>query len=96
MTSVGLCGINRDMKGTERTHFSTKPRKLVPLVRLTELRVNNGWTHSDLAYRAGIDPKTVRMAEAGFRPGPRVQYAIASQFELKPTELWPIQLRAAA
>ena len=63
-------------------------------VQLMELRINQGWTPADLAFRAGIDQKTVRLVEAGWRPGPRVQYAIANQFDLVPTDLWPLTREA--
>lgn len=76
--------------------MGSRPRKLVPHIELMELRINNGWSRADLAYRAGISEKTVRMAEAGFRPGARIQFAIAKQFGKKPTELWPIESGVAA
>jgi lambda repressor-like predicted transcriptional regulator len=45
---------------------------------------------NDLAKRAGIDGGTVRLAEAGHVPSPRIQFAIASVFGLLPTDLWPM------
>lgn len=53
---------------------------------------------SDLAYRAGVSAKTIRLAEHGFVPGPRIQFAIAQVFELSPLDLWPLetQIRVAA
>lgn len=62
-----------------------------PHLRLQELRINAGLTPNDLAYKARISGKSVRMAEAGFLPGPRVQFAIAQVFELKPLDLWPLE-----
>ena len=56
-----------------------------------ELRVNAGMSPNDLAYRVGVAGKTIRMAEAGFIPGPRVQFAIAQVFDLKPLDLWPFE-----
>jgi DNA-binding XRE family transcriptional regulator len=61
-----------------------------PHLRLKGLRINAGLSPNDLAYRAGMTGKTVRMAEAGFVPGPRVQFAIAAQFGLLPLDLWPL------
>ena len=61
----------------------------VPHQRLKELRVNAGMSPNDLAYRAGVTGKTIRMAEAGFVPSPRTQFAIATVFELRPLDLWP-------
>lgn len=45
---------------------------------------------NDLAYKARVSGKTIRMAEAGFIPSPRVQFAIVSVFDLKPLDLWPL------
>lgn len=58
--------------------------------RLRELRIQAGMSPNDLAFRARISGKTIRMAEAGFIPSPRIQFAIASVFELKPLDLWPL------
>jgi DNA-binding XRE family transcriptional regulator len=58
-----------------------------------ELRINEGLSPNDLAYRAGVSGKTVRMAEAGFLPSPRVQHAIARVFERQPTSIWPLHLQ---
>lgn len=60
-----------------------------PHLRLQALRVNAGMTPNDLAYRAGVSGKTIRIVEAGFIPGPRVQFQIASVFNMKPLDLWP-------
>lgn len=84
------------MKAQKGTRIAASGRRLVPLVELMELRINNGWSRSDLAYRAGVSEKTIRMAEAGFRPGTRIQFAIAKQFDKKPTDLWPLKSGVAA
>ena len=47
-------------------------------------------TPNDLAYKAQLSGKTVRMAEAGFIPSPRTQFAIAGVFGLSPLDLWPL------
>jgi transcriptional regulator with XRE-family HTH domain len=65
-----------------------------PNRRLQSLRVNEGLSPNALAYRAGVSGNTIRMAEAGFRPSPRVQFAIAEVFELRPLDLWPIEEQA--
>jgi hypothetical protein len=44
-----------------------------------------------LAFRAGISGKTIRMAEAGWLPTPRVQFQIAAVFDLAPLDLWPLE-----
>lgn len=65
-------------------------RRRIPNRELMGLRINAGMTPNDLAYRAGVSGKTVRMAEAGFVPSPRVQFAITSVFNLAPLDLWPL------
>lgn len=62
-----------------------------PNRRLQELRLNQGLSPNDLAYRAGVSGNTVRMAEAGFTPTPRVQFSIARVFDLSPLALWPLE-----
>lgn len=61
--------------------------------RLVALRVNEGLSREQLAYRANVGRETVRLAEGGFVPGPRVQFAIAEVFGLKPLDLWPIEMQ---
>lgn len=73
-------------------------RRRTPNRNLQALRINAGLSPNDLAYRAGVSGKTVRMAEAGFIPSPRVQFAVAQVFGKLPTDLWPLeqQIRVAA
>jgi DNA-binding XRE family transcriptional regulator len=63
----------------------------VPHLRLKELRVNAGMSPNDLAYRVGLSGKTIRMAEHGWIPIPRVQFQIAGAFGLLPLDLWPFE-----
>lgn len=67
-----------------------------PNRRLQELRINAGLSPNALAYRAGVSGKTVRMAEGGWIPSPRVQFAIAAVFELRPLDLWPLDRQRVA
>lgn len=60
-------------------------------MRLKELRINAGMSPNDLAFRAGVSGKTVRMVEAGWVPMPRTQFAIAKVFALLPLDLWPLE-----
>lgn len=69
-----------------RTQSQRRPHRA-----LQALRLNEGLSPNDLAYRAGVSGNTVRLAEAGFRPSPRVQFAIARVFELRPLDLWPLE-----
>lgn len=58
---------------------------------LQSLRINEGLSPNDLAYRAGVSGNTVRLAEGGYRPTPRVQFAIAQVFGKLPLDLWPLE-----
>lgn len=62
-----------------------------PNRRLQELRINAGMSPNSLASRAEVSGKTIRMAEAGWLPTPRVQFQIAAVFDLTPLELWPLE-----
>lgn len=61
-----------------------------PNRRLQSLRLNEGLSPNALAYRAGVSGNTIRLAEAGFRPSPRIQFAIAEVFGLLPLDIWPL------
>ena len=67
-----------------------------PNRQLQGLRINQGLSPNELACRAGISGKAVRMAEAGFPPTPRVQFAIAGVFDLQPLDLWPLERQRVA
>lgn len=65
-------------------------RRRSPHTRLQKLRIDHGMSPNDLARRAGVSGDSVRLAERGHVPSPRVQFAIAAVFDMKPTELWPL------
>jgi DNA-binding XRE family transcriptional regulator len=54
------------------------------------LRINNGWSREQLAWRIGVSRETIRLTEAGFVPTPRIQFAIAEAFGRRPLDLWPL------
>lgn len=60
-------------------------------IDLIGLRVNAGLSREDLALRAGVGKETVRLAESGFVPTPRIQFAIARAFDRLPLDIWPIE-----
>lgn len=62
-----------------------------PNQKLYGLRLNEGLSRKDLAARCGISSETVRLAELGWTPTPRVQFALAGAFDLRPLDLWPIE-----
>ena len=63
-------------------------------VRLRGLRINAGLSPNDLGRRIGVSGQTIRMAEAGFVPGPRIQFAIAQEFDLLPLDIWSLDMQA--
>ena len=68
-----------------------RQRRRLSHAQLISLRVNEGLSREALAYRAGVSRETVRLAEAGFLPTPRVQFAIARVFQMRPLDLWPFE-----
>jgi lambda repressor-like predicted transcriptional regulator len=66
----------------------TRPQRHLELIAR---RVNAGLSREMLGLRAGIGRETIRMAESGFLPTPRVQFAIATALGLSPLDLWPIE-----
>lgn len=60
---------------------------------MRELRLNEGLSANDLAYRAQVSGSTIRSAELGFTPSPRVQFAIAAVFGLRPLDIWPLEVQ---
>jgi transcriptional regulator with XRE-family HTH domain len=69
----------------------TRPTRKTPHLALRALRINKGWSRDDLARVSAVSRETIRLAEAGFLPTPRVQFAIATAFEMTPLDLWPIE-----
>lgn len=68
-------------------------RCTAPNLRLIELRVNAGLSPNQLAYLTGISAPTIRLAEKGHTPEPRVQFAIAQHFGLLPLDIWPLKIQ---
>ena len=62
-----------------------------PNLELMGLRINAGLSREGLAARAGTNRETIRLAEAGHVPGPQLQKAIASAFQRRPLDIWPIE-----
>lgn len=73
------------------SHVSSKRK--TPNRKLTKLRVNAGLSPNELGRLAGCSGKTVRDAESGTRPLPRIQFAIAEQFDLLPLDIWPLEVQ---
>lgn len=77
------------------TLVGSRKIRRTPNLKLKALRINRGLSPNELAYFVGVSGKTVRMAEAGFIPTPRVQFDIAAHFELLPTDIWPLDRQVA-
>jgi transcriptional regulator with XRE-family HTH domain len=58
---------------------------------LVALRINAGLSRDDLGRRSGVGRETIRLAEAGFTPTPRVQFALAQALGKLPLDIWPIE-----
>ena len=59
---------------------------------LIELRLRQGLSTNDLAFRAEVSGPSVRLAERGHLPSPRVQFAIAKVLGVKdPLSIWPLE-----
>jgi DNA-binding XRE family transcriptional regulator len=61
-----------------------------PNRNLQALRLNRGLSPNDLARETGISAPTIRLAEKGHTPSPRVAFALADFFGLHVTDIWPI------
>ncbi len=59
--------------------------------QLIEARINRGLTRQALAQRTQVSTESIRLAELGWTPGPRIQFALAEEFGLRPTDLWPFE-----
>lgn len=73
----------------------TRQRVRRPHTDLIALRIDRGLSREALGFRAGVSRETVRNAEDGFVPTPRVQFALARVFGKTPLDLWPIETQRA-
>lgn len=58
-------------------------------MELIALRYNAGLSRDLLALRAGLGRETIRAAELGHPPTPRVQKALAKALDFDRREMWP-------
>lgn len=73
----------------------TRRSRRAPLVALKALRVNAGLSRESLAFKTGVSRETIRLAESGYLPTPRVQFALAAAFDMRPLDIWPIERQGA-
>lgn len=67
------------------------------MINLRAERINRGLSLDDLAERTGVAKSTLaRVERRESIPSPRVQYAIATHFGLRPTDVWPLEQEIAA
>lgn len=64
-----------------------------PNRKLIEYRLNKGLTPNQVAYMTGLTGPTIRLAEKGHVPSPRVQLALAEFYEERVLDLWPLELQ---
>lgn len=92
------------MPTVARSSQQRSRRRRSPNLKLIELRVNAGLSREQLARKTGLGRETIRIAEAGFVPTPRVQFALARAFPLDerdaatlgrethlPLDIWPLE-----
>jgi transcriptional regulator with XRE-family HTH domain len=77
-----------------RTRQARVPKR--PNLELQALRINAGLSRIDLAIRTGVSAESIRLAERGFTPGPRIQFALAGAFDRRPLDLWPLERQRVA
>lgn len=79
------------MPTTTRSRQTARKTRKQPNLTLIAFRINAGHSRETLALRLGIGRETIRLAEAGFTPTPRIQFALASEFNTTPLEIWPLE-----
>lgn len=71
-------------------------RKRSQNLQLQALRINAGLSRDDLARRTGVSRESIRLAELGYIPGPRIQFALSAAFDLRPLDIWPLERQRTA
>lgn len=66
-------------------------QRVQPNRDLIEHRINRGLSRRELGARIGVSAEAIRLAELGFTPSVRVQFALASEYGERPMDLWPIE-----
>ena len=65
----------------------------LPNLKLKGLRINRGMDRKDLARLTGVSVESIRLAELGFVPGLRIQFAIAEALSAQVLDIWPIEMQ---
>lgn len=67
-------------------------KRKLPNRKLIGMRLNKGLTPNQVAYATGLTGPTVRLAEKGHVPTPRVQFALTQFYGCEDiTEIWPLE-----
>jgi transcriptional regulator with XRE-family HTH domain len=77
------------MKGNPQKHFQGGGKQ--PNLTLLGLRLNRGLSPAELAGLTGVSAETIRLAEKGHIPSPRVMFALADFFEVEVLDVWPLK-----
>jgi transcriptional regulator with XRE-family HTH domain len=78
------------MSGTRPQLFHGTGKKSRNLT-LVGLRLNRGLSPKELAELAGVSAETIRIAERGHIPSPRVMFALADFFDVEVLHIWPLK-----
>jgi transcriptional regulator with XRE-family HTH domain len=63
-------------------------------VTLTALRFDEGLSPEELGESCHISGRTIRRIEEGATPSPRVAKKLADHFDVKPSDIWPVDSSA--
>jgi DNA-binding XRE family transcriptional regulator len=70
------------------SRVSLRTRK--PNLALTGHRLNKGLSPNGLSGLTGVSAQTIRLAEKGHLPSPRVMFELAQFFEVEVLDIWPL------
>lgn len=62
-----------------------------PNLTLVGLRLNKGLSVKELAKLSGVSAETIRLAEKGHIPGPRVMFALADFLDVQVLDIWKLK-----
>jgi DNA-binding XRE family transcriptional regulator len=77
------------MNGQRPKLFAGGGRK--PNLTLIGLRLNRGLSPNELAGLVDVSAETIRLAEKGHIPSPRVMFELAGFFEVEVVSIWPLK-----
>jgi transcriptional regulator with XRE-family HTH domain len=60
-------------------------------LKLRRERIDRGWSVEQAAEKMALARSTLHRAESGGDVQPRSKFAIASTYDLKPSDIWPVE-----